>query len=69
MSINLDVLNQRFEKEPIESLLRCFLESYKGRIALASSFGAEDQVLTDMILNIDSKGKIFTLDTGRLPEA
>lgn len=68
MSINLDHLNRRFENESVESLLRCFLESHKGRIALASSFGAEDQVLTDMILNIDPMGKIFTLDTGRLSE-
>jgi len=68
MSINLDVLNRRFENETVESVLRCFLASHKGRIALASSFGAEDQVLTDIMLSIDPMGKIFTLDTGRLSE-
>ncbi|MBV5321415.1 MAG: phosphoadenylyl-sulfate reductase [Sulfuricurvum sp.] len=68
MSINLDVLNQRFEKESIEFLLTCYLEAHKGRIALASSFGVEDQVLVDMMLRIDPTVKIFTLDTGRLSE-
>jgi phosphoadenosine phosphosulfate reductase len=32
---------------------------------LASSFGAEDQVLTQMLLRIDPSARIFTLDTGR----
>lgn len=68
MNINLDHLNKRFKNDSVESLLSCFLKAYRGRIALASSFGAEDQILTDIFLNIDPKGKIFTLDTGRLPE-
>ncbi|MGL1893500.1 MAG: phosphoadenylyl-sulfate reductase [Spirochaetaceae bacterium] len=38
-------------------------------IAFATSLGAEDQVLTDLILNINSGVDIFTLDTGRLFEA
>ena len=38
----------------------------KEKIALASSMGAEDQVLTDMIAKIDKSTKIFTLDTGRV---
>lgn len=36
------------------------------RCVIASSFGLEDQVLTDMVLNVDEKARIFTLDTGRL---
>ncbi|MGA9229490.1 MAG: phosphoadenylyl-sulfate reductase, partial [Nitrosotalea sp.] len=32
----------------------------------ASSFGAEDVVVIDMILKINPKARIFTLDTGRL---
>ncbi len=38
------------------------------KIALASSLGAEDQVLTDMILKVVPTATIFTLDTGRLPQ-
>jgi phosphoadenosine phosphosulfate reductase len=37
-------------------------------IALATSFGAEDQVLTDMLLKENANAQIFTLDTGRLPQ-
>jgi phosphoadenosine phosphosulfate reductase len=36
------------------------------RIALATSFGAEDQVLTDMVVRANPAARIFTLDTGRL---
>jgi len=36
--------------------------------ALASSLGAEDQVLTDMLLRINPKAIVLTLDTGRLPQ-
>ena len=37
-------------------------------VALSSSFGAEDMVLIDMLMKIDPKARIFTLDTGRLPQ-
>ncbi|HSG92324.1 MAG TPA: phosphoadenosine phosphosulfate reductase family protein, partial [Methylotenera sp.] len=43
-----------------------------GNITFANSFGAEDMVLTDIILNHAASGsalgiEIFSLDTGRLP--
>jgi phosphoadenosine phosphosulfate reductase len=37
-------------------------------VALATSFGAEDVVLIDMLAKIDPECHIFTLDTGRLPQ-
>ncbi|MCP4050937.1 MAG: phosphoadenylyl-sulfate reductase [bacterium] len=37
-------------------------------IAFATSLGAEDQVITDMLLKISRDVEIFTLDTGRLPQ-
>jgi phosphoadenosine phosphosulfate reductase len=39
-----------------------------GKVTLASSLGAEDQVLTDLFLKIFPHAEIFTLDTGRLPK-
>jgi len=57
-----------FKESPAEELLRFFLPAYRGKIALASSFSGEDQVLTDLILKIDANARIFTIDTGRLPE-
>lgn len=49
-------------------LLKYAAGRFAGRIALASSLSAEDQVLTDMLCRIGGKVGIFTLDTGRLPE-
>ena len=35
-------------------------------VALASSFGVEDQVLTHTLVSVNPRAKVFTLDTGRL---
>lgn len=59
-------LNQEFKDSSAQELLHYFLKEYKGKIALASSLGAEDQVITDMMVKEDKNSKIFTLDTGRL---
>lgn len=59
-------LNKRFKNEPVDEVLSFFLKKYKGKIAFASSLGAEDQVLTHLIASVDPEAKIFTLDTGRL---
>ncbi len=56
----------QFEKAGAQEVIRFFLKEFEGRIALSSSMGAEDQVLTDMVCKIDNSAKIFTLDTGRL---
>lgn len=58
-------LNNKTPQEIIKWALNNFKNS---DIALASSLGAEDQVLTDMILQEDNSAQIFTLDTGRLNE-
>lgn len=62
----IDSLNKTFSDNSPAEVLIWFLKEYNGKIALASSMGAEDQVLTDMIVKIDPSTKIFTLDTGRL---
>ncbi len=49
-------------------LLGFVLEKFGDKVALASSFGAEDQILTDMLCKVCDEPRIFTLDTGRLPE-
>lgn len=67
MREKIQKLNEEFRDLDIKNVLEYFLQEYRGKIAFSSSFGAEDQVLTDMILKIDSRAKIFTLDTGRLP--
>ena len=42
------------------------MEKNGDRIALSSSLSIEDQTLSDMMLKINPKAHIFTLDTGRL---
>jgi len=53
------------KKDPVE-FLKFFQDTFNEKIALATSLGAEDQVITDMLAKLDRKSKIFTLDTGRL---
>jgi phosphoadenosine phosphosulfate reductase len=64
--MNVDELNKRFQNSKPEEVLEYFLKEYEQKAALSSSLGAEDQVLTDMLLKIDKNANIFTLDTGRL---
>ncbi len=59
-------LNERLQGRSAQEILKYFIEEYEGKVALGSSLGAEDQVLTDMIARIDKSTKIFTLDTGRV---
>ncbi|MDR1458864.1 MAG: phosphoadenylyl-sulfate reductase [Bacteroidales bacterium] len=63
---DIKILNIQFADSTPEELLFHFLDIYNDNMALSSSLGPEDQVLTDMILKISKKARIFTLDTGRL---
>lgn len=57
----------RFEAESAENVLSLSLETFAPKIAFASSFGAEDVVVIDLMYNIQGdKTRVFTLDTGRL---
>ena len=66
MRDQIETLNQKYSQATAEQLLSGFLSDFKGKIALSSSLGIEDQVLTHMVCKIDKTTKIFTLDTGRL---
>ncbi len=66
MTNELNDLNNKFKSSNPEEILNFCLKKYKNKIAFASSLGAEDQVLTEMIVNTDKDLKIFTLDTGRM---
>ncbi len=49
-----------------QEVLKWSLDNLHPKIAMASSFGAEDVVVIDMMMKINPKARIFTLDTGRL---
>jgi len=59
-------LNEQFAKAEPQEVIAHFLNMYGSKIALSSSLGLEDQVLTDMVVKINRNARIFTLDTGRL---
>jgi len=48
-----------------EGILKWTIDKFGSGAALATSFGAEDQVLTDLSIAIGRPVRIFTLDTGR----
>ncbi len=52
---------------PLDTL-RWALDRFHPRIAFASSFGAEDVVVIDLLARLRPDARIFTLDTGRLHE-
>jgi phosphoadenosine phosphosulfate reductase len=51
-----------------QDVVRLAIGKFGQKVALASSFGAEDMVLIDMLMRIDPHARIVTLDTGRLPQ-
>lgn len=57
---------QELAGAPAREILDWAGRAFGSRIALASSLGLEDQVLTDMIARQGLPVSIFTLDTGRL---
>lgn len=48
-------------------VIKYFLDRFKNKIAFATSYSIEDQVITHLIASFDKSARIFTLDTGRLP--
>lgn len=59
-------LQRVLNEQPAEQILRRAASEFPGQVALASSLGLEDQVLTDMIARSGADIPVFTLDTGRL---
>ena len=54
------------ERAALDALERA--TEWHGRVVFASSFGAEDMVVLDMIAGAALPIRTFTLDTGRLPQ-
>lgn len=59
-------MNQHLESLTLVEALRYVAEKYPSKVVFSSSFGQEDQVITDAIFKNDLAIKVFTLDTGRL---
>lgn len=65
--LQIKKIAEEMEDQSAMEVLKWAINAYAPKIALASSFGAEDVILIDMMVKINKeKAKIFTLDTGRL---
>jgi phosphoadenosine phosphosulfate reductase len=58
--------NRELEGKSPQDVLEWALETFHPRMALSSSFGAEDVALIDMMWRIDPSARVFTLETLRL---
>src|SRR6478672_10526368 len=66
-AVQAEKLGQEFEGKSAQEILRWALDNFGRKIALASSFGAEDVALIDMMAKISNeRTNVFTLETGRL---
>jgi phosphoadenosine phosphosulfate reductase len=62
----LSELNEGLRGKTAEEIVRWAADTFGSEIALASSFGAEDVALIDIVSGVAPDIRIFTLDTGRL---
>ena len=56
------------EQLSAEGLLKWGLDEFGNSLAIATAFQAEGMVIVDMAARITPHVRVFTLDTGRLPE-
>jgi phosphoadenosine phosphosulfate reductase len=63
-----EFLNTELHEMSIIEKLRYLAEVYEGKIVFTTSFGYEDQVITDYIFSHNFPIEVITLDTGRLFE-
>ncbi len=62
----IERLGLEFEKKTPQEIIRFALDKYGSRVSFASSFGAEDVAIIDMIAKIKPGARVFTLETGYL---
>lgn len=64
----LSELNQKFKNKTLKEAFKALIGLNLGQLSFSTSFGQEDQVITDFIFRNDYPIDVFTLDTGRLFE-
>ncbi len=58
--------NTQLARKSIVDKLKFLIENHTGKVVFTTSFGYEDQVITDLIFKNNLDLKVVTLDTGRL---
>jgi phosphoadenosine phosphosulfate reductase len=64
----LDQLINELREKSISEKLRFLANNYPGKVVFTTSFGYEDQAITDMIFREEANVEVVTLDTGRMFE-
>ena len=59
---------ERLEQAPAQELLAWALAEFGSSLGIATAFQAEGMVMLDMASRLAPAVRVFTLDTGRLPE-
>jgi phosphoadenosine phosphosulfate reductase len=65
MDFSITLKDKILNATPVETL-QAIAAAYPGKVVFSTSFGWEDQVISDMIFRNNIPIKVFTLETGRL---
>ena len=66
--VDIEQVAAEYEGRPAEDLIRWAIERFGPTVAISTSFQADGMVILDMAQRIDSDVRVFTIDTGRLPQ-
>jgi phosphoadenosine phosphosulfate reductase len=61
-------LPERYDGQSPQEVLTWALERFGARLALCTSFQADGMAILDMAWRINPKVRVFTIDTGRMPQ-
>src|SRR6476659_7188685 len=64
--MNIEEIRKAISGKSPQEVLAVLARNFGGEIVFSTSFGWEDQVISDMIFSQDLNIKVFTLDTGRM---
>lgn len=64
----IHALAASYEQRSPQDVLRWALERFGSRLAICTSFQADGMVVLDMAWRLDPTVRVFTIDTGRLPQ-
>ncbi len=61
-------LSVLYDSEPAEEVIAWAMDTFRPRMAISEGGGAEGMVILDMAWRVNPDVRVFTLDTGRLPQ-
>lgn len=64
--MDIEKFKKAIESSTPQEVLSFVAQNFEGKAIFSTSFGWEDQVISDMIFSADLGVKVFTLDTGRM---